>query len=140
VQSREFTDDQLTTGLRAAAVELGEPVTAGGYDVWQRGRDDAASPALLIRRFGSWRGACAAAGLEANSTRSTSRRWDDAEVVRIVADYLAADGTTGSFADYSAWAKERDEAPSGATLRQRAPWADFKRRASELNGRDGLSG
>ncbi|GAB4011272.1 homing endonuclease associated repeat-containing protein [Nocardioides ultimimeridianus] len=128
----DFSDDQLIAGLRAAAAELGEPLTAGAYDTWQRGRSDAASPALLIRRLGSWRGACEAAGLRANSTRSTSRRWTDDEVVAIVARYLESPGATGSFADYSEWARVSADAPSGATLRQRGSWAAIKNRARGL--------
>lgn len=128
----DFTDSQLVTGLRAAAAELGEPLTAGGYDTWQRHHADAASPALLIRRFGSWRAACEAAGLSANTTRSTSRRWTDEEVVAIVARYLGSPGATGSFADYSEWARATADAPSGATLRQRGSWADIKKRALDL--------
>lgn len=130
----DFTDDQLVAALRAAAADLGEPLTAGAYDAWQRGRPDAASPALLIRRLGSWRAACAAAGLSANATRSTSRRWTDDEVVAIVARYLASPGATGSFADYSEWARAVADAPSGATLRQRGSWAAIKDRAQGLTG------
>ena len=132
MRAPEFTDGQLLAALRAAAAELGEPLTNGGYDTWQRGREDAASPALLIRRFGSWRAACEAAGLSANTTRSTSRRWSEEDLVAVVAAYLRTEGSTGSFADYSAWAKTQDGAPSGATLRQRGSWAELKRRAAEL--------
>lgn len=131
----DFSDAQLLAALRAAAAELGEPVTSGGYDTWQRGRDEAASPALLIRRFGSWRAACQAAGLAVNATRSTTRRWSDDDVVAIVARYLASPGAGGSFADYSEWAREQTDVPSGATLRQRGSWADLKRRAIDLDPR-----
>lgn len=132
MRSPDFSDDQLIAGLREAAAELGEPLTSGGYDAWQRRHDDAASPALLIRRFGSWRRACIEAGLQTNTTRSTSRRWSDADVVAIVARYLASPGASGSFADYSEWAKDQDDAPSGATLRQRGSWAEIKRQAVAL--------
>jgi hypothetical protein len=131
MRAPEFSEDQLLAALRAAAAELGEPLTNGGYDTWQRGREEAASPALLIRRFGSWRAACEAAGLSANSTRSTTRRWSEEDLVAVVAAYLRAEGSTGSFADYSAWARTQDGAPSGATLRQRGSWAELKRRAAE---------
>jgi len=131
VRTPEFSDGQLIDGLRSAAAELGEPLTNGAYDSWQRGRTEAASPALLIRRFGSWRAACEAAGLSANATRSTTRRWSEDDLVAAVAAYLRADGTTGSFADYSDWARSHEGAPSGATLRQRGAWADLKRRAAE---------
>ena len=128
----EYSDDQITADLAAAAADLGEPLTASSYDTWQRAHD-AASPALLIRRFGSWNQACARAGVATNKTRSTSRRWSYDDVVAIVAAYLRAPGSTGSFADYSAWAKEQDGAPSGATLRQRFPWAEVKKRAEDAS-------
>ena len=131
VRVPDFSDAQLLDALREAAAELGEPLTNGDYDTWQRGRDAAGSPALLIRRFGSWRAACEAAGVRANATRSTSRRWSDEDLVAMVAAYLTSEGATGSFADYSAWARAHDGAPSGATLRQRGSWADLKHRAAE---------
>lgn len=131
VPDTHFSDAQLLDGLRHAAADLGEPLTNGDYDTWQRGRDEAASPALLIRRFGSWRAACEAAGLSANATRSTSRRWSEADLVAAVARYLSAGGTTGSFADYSEWARSQPDTPSGATLRQRGTWADLKRQAEQ---------
>lgn len=127
----EYDDAELVAGIAAAAAELGEPLTVGAYDTWQRGRD-AASPALVIRRLGSWTQACARAGVATNTTRSTSRRWTDDDVVAIVAAYLRSPGSTGSFADYTAWARDRDGVPSGATLRQRFPWAEVKERAQGL--------
>ena len=91
VRAYEYTDDRLLADLR-----LGEPLTVGAYDGWQRARD-AASPALLIRRFGSWNEACSRAGLSMNKTRSTTRRWSDDAVVAIVAEYLATPGSPGSW-------------------------------------------
>ena len=128
MRAPDYSDQQLIAGVAAAAAELGEPLTAAAYDAWQRGHD-AASLALLIRRLGSWNQACAQAGVATNKTRSTSRRWSDDDVVDIVATYLRSPGSTGSFADYSAWAKSQDGVPSGATLRQRFPWAETKQRA-----------
>ncbi|MCX6399909.1 MAG: hypothetical protein NTX33_08280 [Propionibacteriales bacterium] len=132
MRAPEYSDARLAADLAAAAGELGEPLTAGGYDVWQR-THDAASPALVIRRFGSWNAACARAGVSTNKTRSTSRRWSDEDVVATVAAYLRAPGSTGTFADYSDWAKQQDGVPSGATLRQRLPWAEVKQRAEAHN-------
>lgn len=128
MRTPEYTDHQLIAAIAEAASELGEPLTSGAYDAWQRSRD-AASLALVIRRLGSWNQACARAGVATNKTRSTSRRWSDDEVVGIVAAYLRSPGSTGSFADYSEWAKGQDGVPSGATLRQRFPCAEAKRRA-----------
>ncbi|MDZ5619652.1 homing endonuclease associated repeat-containing protein [Nocardioides bizhenqiangii] len=136
MRTPDYSDDQLVASIAAAAAELGEPLTAGAYDAWQRGRSDAASPALVIRRFGSWIEACTQAGVATNKTRSTSRRWSDDDVVAIVASYLRSPGSTGTFADYSAWARAQDGVPSGATLRQRFPWAEVKERASAGRGSD----
>lgn len=131
MRAPDFSDQQLLAGIAAAAAELGEPLTVGAYDAWQRAHD-AASPALVIRRLGSWTQACARAGVATNTTRSTSRRWTDDEIVEIVAGYLRSPGSTGTFADYSAWARSQEGAPSGATLRQRLPWAEVKARAEAL--------
>lgn len=130
MRAPDYTDEQLAAAIAAAAAELGEPLTASSYDAWQRSHD-AASPALVIRRFGSWNEACARAGVASNKTRSTSRRWSDEDVVAIVADYLRSPGSSGSFADYTEWAKQHEGAPSGATLRQRFPWAEVKQRAAQ---------
>jgi hypothetical protein len=132
VRTPDYTDAQLLAAIAAAAAELGEPLRVGAYDAWQRGRGDAGSPALVIRRFGSWIEACTQAGVATNKTRSTSRRWSDDDVVGIVATYLRAPGSAGTFADYSAWAQAQEGVPSGATLRQRFPWAEVKERAAAL--------
>lgn len=126
-----YSDRHLLDGLREAASVVGEPLTNTAYDAWQRTRENAASPALLIRRFGSWRAACEAAGVRANTTRSTARRWSDDDLVAAVAAYLR-DDRGSSYAGYSAWAATRGDVPSGATLRQRGAWSEFKARAQQL--------
>lgn len=128
MRTPDYTDGQLLEGLRAAAADAGEPLTNSAYDAWQRAHGDAASPTLVIRRFGSWRAACEAAGVRANTTRSTSRRWTDDDLVAAVAAYLQEAGG-GSYAGYTAWAATQENAPSGPTLRQRGAWSDFKARA-----------
>jgi hypothetical protein len=130
LRTPDYGDAEFLAAITAAAVELGEPLTAGAYDTWQRDRD-AASPALVIRRFGTWNEACARAGVATNKTRSTSRRWTEDDLVAVVAAYLRAPGSTGSFADYSTWAKGQEGVPSGATLRQRFAWAELKERAQK---------
>ncbi len=143
VRTPVFSDDDLAAGLRAAAAEVGEPLAVGAYDAWRAGGADGgaaahphASSTLVIRRFGSWNAACAAAGVATNKTRSTSRRWSDDDVLGIVARYLDEDaeaGGSGSYAGYVAWARAQDgTVPSGPTLRQREPkWNELKARARE---------
>jgi Homing endonuclease associated repeat len=129
VRTPTFSDEAIIAGLRAAAAEGGEPLAVTTYDVWRTSRG-VASSTLVIRRFGSWTAACAAAGVATNKTRSTSRRWSDDDVLAVVARYLAdssAAGESGSYAGYVAWARvQTDDVPSGPTLRQRGAWAELK--------------
>lgn len=129
VRTPTFSDDVLTAGLRAAAAEVGEPLAVGAYDAWRARTPghEAGSSTLVIRRFGSWNAACAAAGVATNKTRSTSRRWSDDDVLAIVARFLEEDGS-GSYAAYVGWARAQEPGtvPSGPTLRQRGAWAELK--------------
>lgn len=124
-----FSDDSLAAGLRAAAAEVGEPLAVGAYDTWRAARP-VASSTLVIRRFGSWNAACAAAGVATNKTRSTSRRWNHDDVLAVVGRYLAEAreaGESGSYAGYVTWARQQaGSVPSGPTLRQRGAWAELK--------------
>lgn len=126
----KYAESDLLEGLRSAAGHCGVPLTVKQYDGFRRAHQpDLASGIWVIRHFGTWRSACERAGLEANSTRSTSSRWSDAELLRALADYLAEPGTTGSYAGYQDWARATDGAPSGALLRSRfGTWAEAKRR------------
>ena len=129
VRTPTFSDDALASGLRAAAADVGEPLAVGAYDAWRASRPMASST-RVIRRFGSWTAACAAAGVATNKTRSTSRRWSHDDVLAVVGRYLADSrdaGGSGSYAGYVTWARQQDGAvPSGPTLRQRGAWAELK--------------
>ncbi|GGO84203.1 hypothetical protein GCM10011584_01200 [Nocardioides phosphati] len=151
-----FSDDALAAGLRAAAAAVGEPLAVGAYDAWRSRTPahEAGSSTLVIRRFGSWTAACAAAGVATNKTRSTSRRWNDDDVLAIVARFLeecAAGGArsdrrqvagSGSYAAYVEWARAQEPGtvPSGPTLRQRGAWADLKAGALARGSAAGSTG
>ena len=126
----KYAEADLIEGLRSAAEHAGVPLTVKQYDCYRHAhRPDLASGIWVIRHFGTWRAACERAGLAANSTRSTSSKWTDAELLRAVADYLAEPGGTGSYAGYQDWASSTDGAPSGALLRSRfGTWVEAKRR------------
>ena len=126
----KYAEADLIAGLRSAADASGVPLTVKQYDAFRQAeRPDLASGIWVIRHFGTWRTACERAGLAANTTRSTSSRWTDAELLRAVADYLAEPGTTGSYAGYQEWARATDGAPSGALLRSRfGTWGEAKQR------------
>lgn len=128
-----LSDDDLLAALRAAAAD-GRPLSTGAYE---RHREGAGGPSVawIVRRFGSWRAACAAAGLPTHARSARTATWSEDELVDQVASFLAAaeaDGTPTSFAGYAAWAGRTDGAPSGATVRARLPWAEAKRRAGEV--------
>ncbi|MBD8870589.1 homing endonuclease associated repeat-containing protein [Nocardioides donggukensis] len=132
---QRYTEAELLAGVRAAAAELGEPLTVLGYDR-HRTEHGGASGQLVVRRFGSWSAACEAAGVKANASRSWSRRWSEAELVAHVATYLASPGARGTYNDYAAWARETEGVPSGPTIRNSFPrWAELK----ELAERQGRS-
>lgn len=127
----KYTEGELLDGLRRAAREVGEPLTVAGYDAYRAAHPELASGIWVIRALGTWVTACERAGVRANATRSTSRRWTEEQVVGHVADYLAEPGSTGSFSGYAAWAKGVDGAPSGAAVRNYFSWSQVCERARE---------
>jgi hypothetical protein len=126
----KYAEADLIAGLQSAAGHSGVPLTVKQYDEYRRvEQPDLASGIWVIRHFGTWRTACERAGLAANSTRSSSSRWTDPDLLRAVADYLAEPGATGSYAGYQEWARTTEGAPSGALLRSRfGTWAEAKLR------------
>ena len=126
----KYAESDLVGGLRSAAEHSGVPLTVKQYDDYRRSHQpQLASGIWVIRHFGTWRAACERAGLAANSTRSSSSRWTDTELLRAVAEYLAEPGTSGSYAGYQDWARTTDGAPSGALLRSRfGTWVEAKQR------------
>lgn len=129
----KYPTDVLLAGLRAAAAAQGEPLTFKGYDAYRAGADEELASAIwIVRKFGSWNSACERAGVKCNSTRSTSRKWSEAQLVEHVADYLQTPGVSGSYAGYDAWSRTVDGAPSGATLRATFPWAEAKALAADV--------
>lgn len=129
--TQRYPDADLLAGLRAAAKSQGEPLSVQAYEQ-HRGQHGGASGQLVLRRFGSWKAACDAAGVATNPSRSWSRRWSEDDVVAHVAAYLSSEGARGTYNDYAAWAKGRDGVPSGPTVRNVFPrWAALKERAEK---------
>jgi hypothetical protein len=129
-QAPKYAEADLVRGRQSAAAQTGVPLTVKQYDGYRSAHQpDLASGIWVIRHFGTWRTACERAGLPANTTRSTSSRWTDEQLLQAVADYLAEPGATGSYAGYQEWARGAEGAPSGALLRSRfGTWAEAKRR------------
>ncbi len=137
-----FTNEAILDHLRQAVVITGEPLTVRMYeDV--RGSFGGASAPLVLKRFGSWRSACAAAGVTHGQPlrESYARRWSDDQLVESVARYLDSPGVRGSFADYERWARATRGEPSGQTVRtQLGGWTTAKVAALSLLARNEASG
>ncbi|TIC83618.1 DUF3883 domain-containing protein [Nocardioides sp. GY 10113] len=107
----------LTDLARVAALPGGSPLSGPFYD---RNREDGLSSARIVQVFGAWSTACEAAGVEAPSAprEKYDRGWSREDCLRWVLDYLQqADRPTA--AGYEQWARDRDGAPSGGTVRLR---------------------
>jgi hypothetical protein len=112
-----YSDEDILGALRAAAGLCGEPLSHGRYETVAR-EVGGPSVARIIQRYGSWRAACSAADVASGvRAREYQHAWDAASVTAAVADYLAAQGSPGTFAGYVAWARAGEGRPSGATVR-----------------------
>ncbi len=126
-----FSDELILEHLRLGARYAGEPLTVRSYDQ-VRGSFDGASAPLVLQRFGSWRDACAAAGVaHGQPVRAHySRRWTKDQLVDAVAQYLSLPSSRGSFADYERWARRTPGMPSSQTIRtQLGTWTRAKTQA-----------
>lgn len=122
----KYTDGEMLALLREAAQTVAGPLGGADYD---RHREEVGGPhrMAIINRFGSWREACEAAGVTANTTRSYTSRWSDDDLIEWVAAYLTVAGLGGTYNGYAAWAKTEEGAPSGPALRRRFPrWGEVK--------------
>lgn len=100
---------------RVAALPGGSPLSVAFYD---RHRGEAAlTSARIIQRQGSWREACAAAGVESNkASRSYRHKWSEEDLLVWVRRYLA-EAEKPSYADFSRWLRDEVDAPSANTVR-----------------------
>lgn len=124
----KWSDKQLAEALRTVA--QGKPISQLGYDRLRAGSDLLPSGLLICLRFGSWREACAAAGVTpADGTRGPyKRRCTEAACESALVWAYQELGRFPSYSEYAAFARERD-LPSGATVRNRlGRWSDITRR------------
>ena len=131
-RQHRYSEQDILRALRAAAEELGEPLSADRYDARQAERGGPTS-VRIIQRHGAWNAACAAAGLRVNPSRAGyRRRWNREDVAGHVAAYLREAGS-GSYAGYAAWAKQAEGAPSAQTVRNTfGGWAAAKDAAQQV--------
>lgn len=125
-----YTDADLVRALRAAAAVKGDPMTIVAYEQYVA-RNGGPSGVLVVKRFGTWKKACQAAGLGTNAfPGNLNRRWGQGQLVEILLDYFNSTTARGTFDDYCRWAGQNADRPSGATVRDRfGSWTAAKRAA-----------
>lgn len=125
-----YSDQDITESLRNAAIVQGEPMSKVAYDEYTA-VFGGPSGVLVSKRFGTWKGACTAAGLDVNSLPGNrNRRWGQGQLVDVLLDYFNSACARGSYDDYCRWARETTGMPSGPTVRNRfGSWTAAKRAA-----------
>jgi hypothetical protein len=114
-----FTDQQLIEGLRLVQTRLGHAPSGTEYSELAR-ELSLASMQTVYFRFGGWRRALAAAGLGTPApARVYAPEWHVAACWRAVQSVAGQLGDPPRYRRYLELAAERDDLPSGATLRVR---------------------
>jgi hypothetical protein len=105
------------------------PLSAPQYDeLVILGEIQGSSSQTIAKRFGTWKSACLAAGVEPTNMgrQDYDHKWSWEEIVDYVVEYLLDVDTTGTFADYDEWRMHQiSQAPSGVHVRnQMDTWTD----------------
>jgi len=111
---------RIITALRAAAA-VETPLSGVRYDeLVAHGIIDGPGRQAVAIVFGTWRQACAAAGVESvEPFRSHyDRVWSDDDIIETLAMFLVDNGSSSSVEAYEAWREQR-RAPSAALVRNR---------------------
>lgn len=129
-RKRAHTDQSMLAAL-VRAQDAGA-TTIKEYTDWRatEGDPDIPSVPLLVMRYGSWRGARAAAGLTTVSTGGDRKSFTDDELYDAVKRFVAAcegSGTYPSARAYADWSKNVGNVPRLSTVRSRTNrrWVDL---------------
>jgi len=126
---RVWSDEQILEVIRHAAT-YEYPITAKYFEHLRSiGEISAPSVPLVHTRFGGWRAACGAAGVEASEPPRDNymSTWTDADLLRFAGQFLADESSDGTFRGFEKWLARDDDRPSGATVRNRlGGWVDVK--------------
>lgn len=129
VKTRTFDDEVMRSALVKAASS--GAVTISAYREWRETPEGTGSPSvpLLIMRYGSWKQARSAAGLDSSATTGRGKTFTDTEIlaaVRRFVDACEAAGKYPSANQYDNWAKAVGGLPALSTVRQRtnSTWLD----------------
>lgn len=130
--AKVWSDEQILEAIRhAATYEF--PITVKHFDYLRSiGEVLAPSAPLVYMRFGSWRAACEAAGVESGepARHNYESKWTDEDLLRFAGQFLAAESSDGTFGGFTKWLEQEVDRPSGATIRNRlGGWLEVKRAA-----------
>lgn len=132
-----WSDAQILEAIRHAAT-YEYPITTNHFEHLRSiGEISAPSVPLIHMRFGGWRAACEAAGVESGETLRDSyeSRWTDADLLRFAGQFLADGSSDGTLSGFTAWLAQDADRPSGPTMRNRlGGWSDIKRAALTADG------
>ena len=136
--SPSFSERDLLRGLRAVAGELHRSPSLREYEELASKLRLAAGQTVYMR-FGGWRKALAAAGLDSPvPARVYSPRWHIAACWRALESVADELGDPPRYRRYLEIAAERDDLPSGATLRVRLGlWSSIAALLIEQKARNG---
>lgn len=125
-----YSDEVIVESLRDAAIVQGSLLSKVAYDEYVA-VFGGPSGVLVAKRFGTWKKACQAAGLEVSSLPGNlNRRWGQGQLVDVLIDYFDSVAARGTFDDYCRWSGEAVGRPSGPTVRNRfGSWTAAKRAA-----------
>jgi len=125
-----YTDDELVSSLRQAALELPSPLGYHAYRIWAAAGDHDGrprpGPQVAQLRFGGWRLALAGAGLPANRAGGPRGSFTCEDAVAAAAVCWREIGQSPSVTRYETWRAGRSGLPSPATMRRHvASWNDL---------------
>ncbi|MEO6471924.1 MAG: sigma factor-like helix-turn-helix DNA-binding protein [Aeromicrobium sp.] len=128
--SVRYSDEVIVETLRDASIVQGDPMSKMAYDEYVEAFGGP-SGVLVSKRFGTWKGACIAAGLGVSALPGNrNRRWGQGQLVDVLIDYFNSTSARGTFDDYNRWAHEEIGRPSAPTVRNRfGSWTAAKRAA-----------
>lgn len=133
-----WSDGAILDAIREAAL-YEFPLTTNAYaDLVSHGQIKGPSMPRIWQRFGSWTGACEAAGVVAGQTMRPhyESRWSDDDLLQIARQYLPDPDSPNSAHRFDEWKRAcAPDGPSFQTLRNRfGSWTAVKRRALAQGG------
>ena len=120
--SRLYTREEITSALRDAAVEIGEPLVLAEYRSWATNQpEDRPGPKTIKRQFENWETACRESDVEPHplARYTPSNPYPLEEITTAIQTAAEAKGEPLSASDYEQWRGSDSEYPSKRTCLRR---------------------